>query len=103
MEKDFGQSSTLHKRIIKPEHGECFPTAVKVCQLCAKAWYVEGFIIENGERIAHGWNEINGKIVDAQQPEYNGSYEPQGRCDAPTILAFVRDNDTVLPRWVSTT
>lgn len=82
---------------LKPEPGQCFQTAFRVCnEFKGSSWYVEGFIIERGQPIAHAWNDVNGMIVDAQQPEYVGDYKENRRCKAAEILSF----DGELPRWV---
>lgn len=95
MEKNHLLSLDLNERI-RPAVGESFGTVVTVSEMTG-AWYVEGAVVDtNGNEFGHGWNELDGQIVDAQLPGQGLAYRRVRRCKASSISKY----NGCLPRWV---
>lgn len=66
----------LLKRLIKYKNKykpkECFYNAQSIAQENLKILYVEGFLFSGFFPIQHGWNTLNGKVIDFTMKHANG-------------------------------
>ena len=69
-----------HKLMYKPK--ECFYNAQRLAQDSAKCRYVEGYLFAGLIPIEHGWNTINGKVVDFTMAHANGGKPVLGEIPA---------------------
>ncbi len=56
-------SKRLSKKI-KAENTQCYKNSVKALLEIRSAIYVEGFAIDDGEIVCHGWLELGNEIID---------------------------------------
>jgi hypothetical protein len=83
VQKNFKMSQEL-TNLFQPSRGACFLTAARIAKTIG-GWYVEG-VLEDGT--THGWNEIDGMIVDAQLPGYAGVYRRIRRWRGTTMSKY---------------
>ena len=69
-----------HKLMYKPK--ECFYNAQRLAQDSSKCRYVEGFLFAGLIPFEHGWNTINGKVVDFTMAHSNGGKPVLGEIPA---------------------
>ena len=71
--KNFDLSRKAHDAI-RPKRGQCQNTALLTMGEVGADEYVEGTILFQGKEVAHAWVLLDGEIIDAQLPAFDGPY-----------------------------
>ena len=60
----------------QPQH--CFDTSQRIMRAPSNLMYAEGYVYNGIGQTRHGWNVINGKVIDfvLQHPQKTGTYRP---------------------------